>query len=58
MEVHAYVSLKLLLTNVYKKFIKFFKNIRRIGFYLCKAKEDNQDLLKIMDHDGCPIEIS
>ena len=33
-----------------------FQDIRRNGFHLRTAEEDNQELLQILDREGCPIE--
>jgi hypothetical protein len=33
-----------------------FQDIRRNGFHLRTAEENNQELLQILDREGCPIE--
>ena len=33
-----------------------FQDIRRKGFHLRTTEEDNQELLQILDREGCPIE--
>ena len=39
-----------------KRNLLSFQDIRRNGFHLRRAEEDNQELLQILDLEGCPIE--